>query len=216
MPRASSSTARFSTVVEPTTTTTTSSSSSSIEIIEGEEKIPTAWECNEDAECVEIPACDEEVCRTSLDVRIHNTWYNLSGWRKAHPAGAHWIDWYDGRDATDVMDAFHSKKGREMYKRLPKSSDETIAVLEASVAPYSQTEINFRKLRDQLEADGWWDRDYVHEATLLGIWASLVVGAAVTAESAPPLSTFLLALSMTNAGWLDMIIFTELTSSPMS
>ena len=41
-----------------------------------------------------------------------------------------------------------------MYKRLPKSSDETIAVLEASVAPYSQTEINFRKLRDQLEADG--------------------------------------------------------------
>ena len=28
------------------------------------------------------------------------------GWRKAHPAGDHWIDWYDGRDATEVMDGF--------------------------------------------------------------------------------------------------------------
>jgi len=53
-----------------------------------------------------------DVCRNSLDVRIHNVWYNLEGWRKAHPAGEHWIDWYDGRDATEVMDAFHSEKAR--------------------------------------------------------------------------------------------------------
>jgi hypothetical protein len=30
-------------------------------------------------ECKEVPACDEEVCRTSLDVRIHGDWYDLSG-----------------------------------------------------------------------------------------------------------------------------------------
>merc|ERR1740130_2036160 len=54
---------------------------------------------------------DEEKCKTSLDVRIHGDWYDLTGWRKAHPAGVHWIDWYDGRDATEVMDAFHSEKG---------------------------------------------------------------------------------------------------------
>ena len=70
------------------------------------------------------------------------------------------------------MDAFHSQKGREMYKRLPASTPETSAVLEASTAPYSQTEINFRKLRDELESNGWWERDYVHEAKLLGIWES--------------------------------------------
>merc|ERR1719157_166585 len=80
-----------------------------------------------------------------LDVRIHGTWYNLAGWRKAHPAGGHWIDWYNGRDATEVMDAFHSKKGQEMYKRLPRSAEATAADLEASVGPYSQTELNFRK-----------------------------------------------------------------------
>ena len=194
-PNLISSTARHSSVLEAPTAST--------ETVEATgEDAPTAWECNEEAECVEVPACDEEDCRTTLDVRIHSKWYDLSGWRKAHPAGAHWIDWYDGRDATEVMDAFHSAKGREMYKRLPASDEKTAAVLDATVAPYSQTEINFRKLRDQLEADGWWDRDFVHEGTLLAIWASLVVGASATASSAPPLSCFLLALSMTNAGWL--------------
>jgi hypothetical protein len=39
----------------------------------------TTWECNDEAECVEVPACDEEQCRTSLDVRIHGEWYDLTG-----------------------------------------------------------------------------------------------------------------------------------------
>jgi fatty acid desaturase len=188
-----SSTARFSTLERPKTTDG---------VVNVVSEPPTAWDCDDEAECVEVPACNEEFCRTSLDVRIHGLWYDLSGWRKAHPAGPHWIDWYDGRDATEVMDAFHSARGREMYKRLPKSAPTTAAVLDASVAPYSQTELNFRELRAKLEEEGWWERDYVLEATLLAIWTSLFVGAAVTVESAPPLSGFLLALSMTNAGWL--------------
>ena len=40
---------------------------------------PTTWECDENAQCVEVPACDEEQCRTSLDVRIHGEWYDLTG-----------------------------------------------------------------------------------------------------------------------------------------
>jgi len=43
------------------------------------EDVTSGWECNEEAECVKIPACDGEQCQTSLDVRIHNTWYDLSG-----------------------------------------------------------------------------------------------------------------------------------------
>lgn len=38
-----------------------------------------AWECDEDANCVQVDACDEMECRTSLDVRIHGQWYDLSG-----------------------------------------------------------------------------------------------------------------------------------------
>lgn len=40
---------------------------------------PTAYDCDEEANCVVVDACDEEVCRTSLDVRIHGEWYDLSG-----------------------------------------------------------------------------------------------------------------------------------------
>lgn len=140
--------------------------------------------------------------RTSLDVRIHGEWYDLTGWRKAHPAGEHWIDWYDGRDATEVMDGFHSDKGRQMVKRLPKTKPEKKAVLEATVVPDSGTQIAFRKLRDELEQDGWWKRDPKHEYKLLGMWGSLVAVGAVLANSHPIVSSALLGLSMTAAGWL--------------
>lgn len=163
---------------------------------------PKAWECDEDANCVQVDACDEEQCRTTLDVRIHGEWYDLSGWRKAHPAGSHWIDWYDGRDATEVMDGFHSEKARKMFSRLPKSDPNTVAQLEADVVPDSDIQIAFRELRDQLEADGWWERDMVHEAKLLGIWFSLFGGAIATAHTIPAVSIVLTGLAMTNAGWL--------------
>eukprot|EP00543_Licmophora_paradoxa_P010954 CAMPEP_0202476512 /NCGR_PEP_ID=MMETSP1360-20130828/93461_1 /ASSEMBLY_ACC=CAM_ASM_000848 /TAXON_ID=515479 /ORGANISM="Licmophora paradoxa, Strain CCMP2313" /LENGTH=375 /DNA_ID=CAMNT_0049103723 /DNA_START=172 /DNA_END=1296 /DNA_ORIENTATION=+ len=165
---------------------------------------PSAYDCDENANCVEVDACDEQSCRTSLDVRIHGTWYDLSGWRKAHPAGEHWIDYYDGRDATEVMDAFHSEKAKKMYARLPKTNDDTATRLESTTAPDSTTQIAFRNLYDELQADGWWERDYVHEAKLLGIWVSLIAGAASMAHHPMlyPFSIVLLSLGFTNAGWL--------------
>ena len=165
-------------------------------------KEATSWECDDEANCVEVAACDDEECRTSLDVRIHGQWYDLAGWRKAHPAGAHWIDWYDGRDATEVMDAFHSDKGRNMYQRLPKSKEPTAAMLEALAPADTPLQIAFRKFRAELEEEGWWKRDITHEIKLIGIWASLVVGAAVTAHSVPAISIMALSLSFTAAGWL--------------
>jgi hypothetical protein len=46
---------------------------------------PIAYDCNDEAECVEVPICDDVQCRTSLDVRIHSTWYDLSGVRPILP-----------------------------------------------------------------------------------------------------------------------------------
>ena len=46
---------------------------------------------------------------------------DLTNWRAAHPAGTHWIDAYDGADATEVMYAFHSDRAMSMMQRLPKS-----------------------------------------------------------------------------------------------
>ena len=128
--------------------------------------------------------------------------FNDKGWRKAHPAGSHWIDWYDGRDATEVMDAFHSAKGRQMYARLPKSKKETVAILKETVPDDTSTMLAFRELRQQLEDDGWFERDIGREVILLGIWTSLLAGGIATAHVAPFLSIFLTALTMTQAGWL--------------
>lgn len=195
--RSSTSSSRFmaSTLEPPSTTTSTTAGSA-------ESMNPKAWDCDEDVNCVQVDACDEEICRTSLDIRIHGEWYDLSGWRKAHPAGSHWIDWYDGRDATEVMDGFHSEKARTMWQRLPKSSPEVAAQLEKNTVPDSTTQVNFRKLFNELEEEGWWKRDMVHEYTLLGIWVSVVAGAVFTAHSVPALSIMLTGLAMTNAGWL--------------
>jgi len=191
----------------PTTTSTrdgiiTNKNSNGISNLNKSDELPTSWECDDDASCVEVAACDEQECRTSLDVRIHGQWYDLAGWRKAHPSGAHWIDWYDGRDATEVMDAFHSEKAQGMYKRLPKSKEETATMLDAVAPPDTELQLAFRKFRAELEQEGWWKRDITHEIKLIGLWASLVLGAAATAHSIPAISIVALSLSFTAAGWL--------------
>jgi hypothetical protein len=48
-------------------------------LVNGGSVAPSGWECDADANCVEVAACDDKVCRTSLDVRIHGQWYDLSG-----------------------------------------------------------------------------------------------------------------------------------------
>ena len=53
-----------------------------LEPVVTDSKAPTTWECDEEAHCVEVPACNEEACRTSLDVRIHGNWYDLTGKRE--------------------------------------------------------------------------------------------------------------------------------------
>ena len=100
------------------------------------------------------------------------------------------------------MDAFHSSKARSMWQRLPKSPADRAEQLESAAEPDTAIQMAFRKLRGELEEEGWFERDMVHEAKLLGIWGSLVITAAVTASAVPPVATVLLALAMSAAGWL--------------
>ena len=70
----------------------------------------------------ELPTSERtQVAKERLHVRIDDEWYDLTNWRMAHPAGAHWIDAYKDSDATEVMYGFHSDKGMGMIKRLPRS-----------------------------------------------------------------------------------------------
>lgn len=63
----------------PSSSNTRLQVSASTPLVSNNSTEATAWECDEDANCVQVPACDEQECRTSLDVRIHNKWYDLSG-----------------------------------------------------------------------------------------------------------------------------------------
>lgn len=139
--------------------------------------------------------------KAPLNVRIDDVWYDLGGWRKAHPAGEHWIDLFKDRDATEVMHAFHSEDARKQFQRLPKSK-ENIEELNKQAAPVTQLTKNFRNLRDKLEKDGWWKRDYLHEARLLSIWGALFVTGLLTAKTNPTLAIITLALANVQSGWI--------------
>ena len=47
-------------------------------------------------------AAPRKAAKERLNIRIDDEWYDLTNWRVAHPAGAHWIDAYKGADATEV------------------------------------------------------------------------------------------------------------------
>jgi fatty acid desaturase len=78
--------------------------------------------------------------------------------------------------------------------------------LEASLGPDTPTQLAFRKLRADLYAAGWWQRDMRHEAKLLAIWGAVGLSAVFFAHSPLPhagkLSAFLLSLFFTQSGWL--------------
>jgi fatty acid desaturase len=147
------------------------------------------------------PVQGKVAINTPLNVRIDDVWYDLSKWRKSHPAGEHWIDLYKGRDATEVMHAFHSDDARKQFPRIMKSK-ESVEELNSQAAPVSQLTRNFRDLRNKLEKDGWWKRDYLHEARLLSIWATLFVTGLATAKTMPILATVCLALANVQSGWI--------------
>jgi len=136
-----------------------------------------------------------------LLVRIDDEWYDLSRWRKAHPAGTHWIDLYKNQDATEVMYGFHSDKGMDMLKRLPKAKHAP-----EGIADVSQTTRNFRKWRQELVDEGWFKRDWKGEAFNLVSW-SLWITAGIMLAQFPVLgaqfgAVFFIGVSNTIAGWL--------------
>lgn len=135
-----------------------------------------------------------------LNVRIEDTWYDLSLWRSAHPAGTHWIDGFNGTDATEVFEAFHSDSAVNMVARLPRSKAPPVG----SAAPPDVTPLmhSFRALRKQLLAEGWWRRDWRQEARLLLPCVGLYAAGTALARTWALAATVLLALGSTASGWV--------------
>jgi len=129
-----------------------------------------------------------------LTVAIGDKWYDLTGWRKAHPGGGHWIDMYKDLDATDIMSAFHSDEALQMFQKFPTVDREPFKPSPESVA--------FRKFRAKLVEDGWFNRNPLKEAQILVSWlASYGIGVFL-AQTHPILATLWLSMVTATAGWL--------------
>lgn len=71
------------------------------------------------------------------------------------------------QDATEVMYGFHSDKGMEMMKRLPRAKHAPEGVKDVS-----QATRNFRKWRAELIEEGWFEREWDKELFNVGSWAA--------------------------------------------
>mmetsp|Transcript_106878 Transcript_106878/g.312446 ORF Transcript_106878/g.312446 Transcript_106878/m.312446 type:complete len:496 (-) Transcript_106878:73-1560(-) len=143
--------------------------------------------------------------RAPFPVRVDGIWYDLAGWKRRHPAGVHFIEYYEGRDATEAIHAFHSRRARRLLDVLPRLSPAAAAEMDRAVPPASEVTQSFRSLRDGLEQEGWWDRDLWQEATWLCIWGALFFGGLVIAMIpvwGAYLSILPLTLAAVQGAWL--------------
>lgn len=165
------------------------------------------WECeDESASCVLVPLVAPRVSDRFV-VRFDDKWIDLTSWRKAHPAGAHWIDAFKDLDATEPMYAFHSDKAIQMLQRLPKAKDKDLPV--DGPIPTTPLQAAFRKFRGELIEDGWFKRRYSREAWHIASWAGvLALGLGLVRRGsglplwARALGVFPLAIANTYAGWV--------------
>eukprot|EP00697_Spironema_sp_BW2_P004598 gnl/Spiro4/16240_TR8722_c0_g1_i1.p1 gnl/Spiro4/16240_TR8722_c0_g1~~gnl/Spiro4/16240_TR8722_c0_g1_i1.p1 ORF type:complete len:439 (+),score=144.39 gnl/Spiro4/16240_TR8722_c0_g1_i1:55-1371(+) len=133
-------------------------------------------------------------------LKIGDITYDISEFAKIHPGG-NIIRSYQGRDATDVFMAFHSKEARAFLRTLPAASSDSIKM---PPPPQQRLLDDFRVLRADLEKEGlldaslWWYP--VKTLTTLaigaaGIWLAWARGWTV-------LGALLLGLCWQQMGWL--------------
>ncbi|CAM9799091.1 unnamed protein product [Pylaiella littoralis] len=137
---------------------------------------------------------------TRLHVQLGESFYDLTGWRKIHPAGQHWIDRFAERDATDVMTAFHSEDAFDRLRTLP------VVKGKEGVEPSTVTK-NFRAFRKELVDAGWFERVWYKDAAVVALQLGTFAAGIVLARINPWLGTLVMGIAHTTGGWLahDMV-----------
>jgi hypothetical protein len=101
--------------------------------------------------------------------------YDASGWAQAHPGGARWIHWFDGRDATGIFYALHSygpngsALAAERLAKLPKCDAPGTAEQRLPKAQEYEDHLEFQQLRVELEEQGYWKREPLKVRERVGV-----------------------------------------------
>ncbi|EGD83066.1 hypothetical protein PTSG_03704 [Salpingoeca rosetta] len=131
-----------------------------------------------------------------MKIGIDNEWYDLTKWARYHPGGERILERFDGHNATEHFYSLHSKKAVEQLKRMrPVDAKE-------SVPEESKIDQAFRELRQQLKRDGWWERQYFWEFSLIGAIFAMVIAGTMLSYTHPIVAILLLSVAMQQAGWL--------------
>ncbi|EPY30927.1 delta8 fatty acid desaturase-like protein [Strigomonas culicis] len=130
-------------------------------------------------------------------MRIDDNWYDCTAWRHSHPGGALMCDEFHEKDATDAFYSLHSKEAIKKLKRMKALP------LKEGDGPRDQVSYNFEKLTKQLEADGWYKRNWFLDVfrDILPVVILLSLGVYLS-TTYPVLATFLIGFGMQQSGWL--------------
>jgi len=133
-------------------------------------------------------------------LKINDKWVNVEIWKRTHPGGAEPLERYSGQDATDPFIALHSEEALKMVENM-KEIKPSSNVLQECVET-SKFELNFRKWRETLASEGYFERDWkidFFHIALMFVWC--IIGVSL-AWRVPLLAMVFLGLGMQQAGWI--------------
>lgn len=162
----------------------------------------------EDVALLEAEAAPRKQRPNRLRLKIGEDWFDCTGWARKHPGGARFIQFFDGKDATNAFYALHSfgangsSKATNILHKLPRCDPPTDDGWKG-VDPC----VPFDEFRKSLAEEGWFDRVWWREAlALLNVVALCATGTIIAHASHAlgprVLATFLIGVGMQQAGWL--------------
>lgn len=144
-----------------------------------------------------------------IRIRIDEQWYDVTAYSKAHPGGELFLQLMNGRDATAVFYAIHSNGANgsstaidrlSKMKKCDAPEADRQRLPDAAAAAACDS---FQQFRKSVEADGWFEREAIHEARLLAQTLGLYAAGQLAANAGHPIAAgLLLGLGMEQAGWL--------------
>eukprot|EP00003_Mantamonas_plastica_P012271 TRINITY_DN221_c3_g1_i1.p1 TRINITY_DN221_c3_g1~~TRINITY_DN221_c3_g1_i1.p1 ORF type:complete len:417 (+),score=103.49 TRINITY_DN221_c3_g1_i1:403-1653(+) len=133
----------------------------------------------------------------ALKLCIDGKWIDCTRFARYHPGGEEFITRVAGRDVTDEFHALHSQEACDKVLSMPECK-----APEVLPPQLSQSALNFRAFRQELEKEGWFVRNWFMDGLLaFGVFFLASLGTYL-AWSHPVIGAILIGMSMSQAAWV--------------